>query len=100
MKCRTCDTEIADKAIICYRCGTATSTPRVTPPGDGPSRGAWPLVAALLVLIGAAALALPHLPEGAPQMTGLVTVLVAAVLVIRRLRPTPRRSRLLGRRRP
>ena len=23
MKCRQCGTEIADKALICYRCGTA-----------------------------------------------------------------------------
>lgn len=23
MKCRVCGTEIADKALICYRCGTA-----------------------------------------------------------------------------
>jgi hypothetical protein len=27
MKCRSCGTEIADKAIVCYRCGTATTDP-------------------------------------------------------------------------
>jgi hypothetical protein len=27
MQCRNCGAEIADKAIICYRCGTATSDP-------------------------------------------------------------------------
>jgi uncharacterized membrane protein YvbJ len=27
MQCRRCGTEIADKAIICYRCGTATTDP-------------------------------------------------------------------------
>jgi hypothetical protein len=27
MICRTCGTEIADKAIVCYRCGTATTDP-------------------------------------------------------------------------
>jgi hypothetical protein len=27
MICRNCGTEIADKAIVCYRCGTATSDP-------------------------------------------------------------------------
>jgi len=27
MVCRNCGTEIADKAIICYRCGTATTDP-------------------------------------------------------------------------
>ncbi len=25
MQCRQCGTEIADKALICYRCGTATT---------------------------------------------------------------------------
>ena len=27
MTCRSCGTEIADKAIICYRCGAATTDP-------------------------------------------------------------------------
>ena len=27
MQCRKCGTEIADKAIVCYRCGTATTDP-------------------------------------------------------------------------
>ena len=37
MKCRNCGTDIADKALICYRCGTATteakSQPYVAPKG-------------------------------------------------------------------
>jgi uncharacterized membrane protein YvbJ len=31
MKCRTCGTEIADKALICYRCGVATTEARYRP---------------------------------------------------------------------
>lgn len=27
MVCRQCGTEIADKAIICFKCGAATATP-------------------------------------------------------------------------
>jgi hypothetical protein len=27
MQCRSCGTEIADKAIVCYRCGHATTDP-------------------------------------------------------------------------
>jgi hypothetical protein len=27
MRCRSCGTEIADKAIICFRCGAATADP-------------------------------------------------------------------------
>jgi hypothetical protein len=33
VQCRQCGTEIADKAIICFRCGAPTSDPRVPPPG-------------------------------------------------------------------
>ncbi len=33
MKCRQCGTEIADKALICFRCGTAV-TEAVHKPAD------------------------------------------------------------------
>ena len=36
MICTHCSTEIADKALICYRCGHATTEPRVKPPANGP----------------------------------------------------------------
>jgi hypothetical protein len=35
MKCAYCKTEIADKALICYRCGNATTAPRIKPPAEG-----------------------------------------------------------------
>jgi hypothetical protein len=35
MNCRNCGTEIADRALICYRCGQATTEPRVKPPAEG-----------------------------------------------------------------
>lgn len=35
MICRQCGTDIADKALICYRCGAATTEPRVKPPSGG-----------------------------------------------------------------
>ena len=31
MICKNCGTEIADKAIVCYRCGTGTTEPRRKP---------------------------------------------------------------------
>ena len=31
MQCRKCGTTIADKAIICYKCGTATTDARYQP---------------------------------------------------------------------
>jgi hypothetical protein len=52
--CKQCGTEIADKAIICYRCGAATTDP-VRKPADVRSRRGRlvPLVGlVLLVLLG------------------------------------------------
>jgi hypothetical protein len=51
LKCRFCGTEIAEKALICYRCGKATTDPVVTPPQT------VPLVIAAIVLIVLALLA-------------------------------------------
>jgi uncharacterized membrane protein YvbJ len=31
MQCKNCGAEIADKALICYRCGTATTEARYQP---------------------------------------------------------------------
>ena len=53
MRCRNCGTDIADKAIVCYRCGTATTDP-VRAPAPLKRRGnPWLAfaVAALLVLL-------------------------------------------------
>lgn len=36
MICANCGTEIAAKALICYRCGRATTEPRIKPPAEGP----------------------------------------------------------------
>jgi len=36
MICKYCGTEIAEKALICYRCGYATTEPRIKPPAEGP----------------------------------------------------------------
>jgi hypothetical protein len=53
MKCRQCGTEIADKAIVCYRCGTATTDPvrKAVPikPARSPLIGY--VIAAILVAI-------------------------------------------------
>ena len=40
--CRSCGTEIAANALICYRCGTATTEARLAPPPPSsmPSRRA------------------------------------------------------------
>ena len=54
MQCRHCGTEIADKALICYRCGAATTDPVRKPVVVGkPRSGLFSLVGiVLLVLLG------------------------------------------------
>jgi hypothetical protein len=58
VKCRKCSAEIADKAIVCYRCGTPTEDlPAVSapPPPSRRSNLKWLL---FWVLVVAAALAI------------------------------------------
>ena len=56
MKCKQCGSEIAEKALICYRCGNATTDPRVKPPTEGSlferrRRSPLPIVAIVVLLI-------------------------------------------------
>jgi uncharacterized membrane protein YvbJ len=56
MQCRNCGTEIADKALICYRCGTATTEAKYKPHTPARTRSSSTtlivtLVAVLLVLL-------------------------------------------------
>jgi len=64
MQCRYCNTQIADNALICYRCGRATSDPKVKPPSEGSifehRRRRWSpwiivLILVILAILGAAA---------------------------------------------
>ncbi len=50
MTCRKCGTEIADKALVCYKCGTATTEPVFAPPGKGRARSKSTLVTSLVAL--------------------------------------------------
>ena len=47
--CRNCGTEIADKAIVCYRCGTGTTEPVRKAPEIRQRRS--PLLALVVVVI-------------------------------------------------
>jgi hypothetical protein len=51
MLCRNCGTEIADKAIVCYRCGTGTSEPARKPAEIRPRRSPVVPIAALVILL-------------------------------------------------
>jgi len=93
MKCRQCGTEIAEKALICYRCGTATTAPRIPPPPAKPARGPLPLIVALLIIIAAAVLGVPQLPEGTDRIAGYVAAAVIAAISVWKLKPTAGRTR-------
>ncbi len=55
MKCRQCGTEIAEKAIVCYRCGLATTDPvrKAVPvaPRRNPLLSAGVIIALLIVAL-------------------------------------------------
>jgi len=56
MICKHCGTEIADKALICYKCGNATTEPRIKPPAEGPlferpRRSRLPVVIIVLIVL-------------------------------------------------
>ncbi len=84
MQCRNCGTEIADKALICYRCGTATTEPRFKPAVRRRRASATSLVASVLalVLLVVLALYLGRIPSAdTPRHVTWVVVSIAVILV-------------------
>ena len=56
MICKYCGTQIADKALICYKCGNATTEPRIKPPSEGPlfdrpRRSPVPVIIVVLIVL-------------------------------------------------
>jgi len=87
MQCRKCGTEIADKALICYKCGAATTDPQYQPPSNRrpPSRaGLLVTFVALLLLIGIAIVLGRTSPGGTPAWVTWVVAGVAVVIVMLR----------------
>ena len=90
MICRNCGTEIADKAIVCYRCGTSTTEPVRRPVVVRNRRGRLlPLVA--LVLLALLGLFLGQagqtvVPESYRVVATVGIVLGIVLLVVRILR--------------
>jgi hypothetical protein len=87
MQCRQCGTEIAEKALICYRCGTATSEPRVKPPAPGRRGRRSPLLAlvALLALVIGGLFMGQAVHGELPQVVGYVVAALAAIVLVWRL---------------
>jgi len=91
MQCRHCGTEIADKAIVCYRCGAATTDPvRKAVPIRSRRSSIVPVAAIVVLLIVALSMSYtsrtavnPELPQLA---AGLALGAAIAILLMRVLR--------------
>ena len=84
MQCRNCGAEIADKALICYRCGTATTEAkyRPAPLGRGRSRSSVLATVLALALLVVLALFMGRVPAGeTPRYVTAAAVCVAVVIV-------------------
>ena len=91
MQCRNCGTEIADKAIVCYRCGVGTTDPVRKPVpikqgGRGASlvAGIVPLLLALAALAGAQASGYPREMRIAAVILACLGVLLLIIRLLRR----------------
>jgi len=91
MQCRSCRTEIADKAIVCYRCGQGTTDPVRRPVPITPRRS--PLVsfvaAAVMILmalyLGQAARTAAD-PDRLQTIAGVLVGAAVLLLVVRLVR--------------
>jgi hypothetical protein len=92
MQCRNCGTEIADKAIVCYRCGHATTDPvRKAAPVSGRRSSPlfWMVAAVLLLLAGLSAVYVAPTaadPERWQAVGGVLAGAAAMVIVLGLLR--------------
>jgi zinc-ribbon domain len=89
MVCSSCGAEIADKAIVCYRCGTPTAIPAAPARTPPPRRPVWPAIATILVIVALALWLMPMTPPDsgmryAAYAAVAAAVMLAAVLLIRR----------------
>jgi uncharacterized membrane protein YvbJ len=83
MQCRNCGTEIADKALICYKCGTATTEAKYRPAAPRRSTRssliATVVALALLVLL---ALAIGRTSSGGMSRTVTWAGVAVAIVVV------------------
>jgi uncharacterized membrane protein YvbJ len=87
MICRNCGTEIADKAIVCYRCGMATTDPvrqavRVRPRRSGLLAFVVMAVLILLALFLGQARQFQGLAHGTAYQVAAIVLLAIAAIVI------------------
>jgi len=84
MICRSCGTEIADKALICYRCGTATTEAKYKPAavGRGPGSRSTLFVVILVVLAIVVVVGSRLLFHDQANVANAIAVVVAMLAVI------------------
>jgi uncharacterized membrane protein YvbJ len=84
MQCRNCGTDIADKALICYKCGAPTSDAKYQPAAIRPRSSRATLVASVLaiVLLTVLALYMGRVSSGeTPRYVTWAAVAVAVIIV-------------------
>ena len=83
MQCRNCGAEIAAKALICYKCGTATTEARYQPAAlpTRSSRSGLLLTVIALALLAAMALYLERASSVRSQWVTYVAVAAAVIIV-------------------
>jgi hypothetical protein len=81
MRCKHCGTEIADKAIVCYRCGAPTAEPAAAPPARG-RRLVIPVLAAIALLVIAALYMAMAARGSTPPLLNWGMLVLAAVIVV------------------
>lgn len=94
MICKSCGTEIADKALICYRCGQATFEARRKPPPP-PARGRQLMLVVAVVILVLSALFLGQVQTGTvPAWVRWVLASLGALLLVWQIWVRLRRPRL------
>jgi hypothetical protein len=86
MTCRSCGATIADKAIVCYRCGTPTAGPPAPARPATRARPPWAFVVALLALALTAvsvAIVSPEYRTAAVVAGSLIAVALGAWVLLR-----------------
>jgi hypothetical protein len=85
MLCRNCGIEIADKAIVCYRCGTPTTEAKYKPVPVRPhaSRTSWMFLIVFAALL-LADVALFFVSDNRLRIGGWVLTTIVGVLVVLR----------------
>jgi hypothetical protein len=92
MICKQCGTEIADKALICYRCGHATSDPVRKPAAEtSPAGRLIPLLALVALVLAGLYLGQAGTGQVPPAVSYTIAAIAAVILAWRQWQRFSRR---------